>query len=201
MSRTFGNPNGRNQANRIDGDVQAGSERGRGESLSRLYRQHNRTLLNFLRARLGSEQEACDVAQEAYARMLQLDASQTIHFLTSYLFKIAANIATDRRRRQTVADRAEREFTERDPSTSAAVDVVLQAREELELIAKFIAELPPKCGEAFYLHRMEQLNPTAIAARLQVTPRMVHHYLVKALVHLRTRLDEVSATRQPGSPP
>ena len=40
--------------------------------IQRLFEEHNRTLIGFLRARLRSEAEARDVAQEAYVRLLQL---------------------------------------------------------------------------------------------------------------------------------
>src|SRR3546814_9782476 len=41
--------------------------------LARLFREHNASLVQLLRARLRLAQEAWDVAQEAYVRMLQLD--------------------------------------------------------------------------------------------------------------------------------
>jgi DNA-directed RNA polymerase specialized sigma24 family protein len=42
--------------------------------MARLYREHNQSLIGFLMTRVDSEQEAQDVAHEAYVRMLQLDA-------------------------------------------------------------------------------------------------------------------------------
>lgn len=74
---------------------------GREESpsdVASLFREHNAALLRFAAARLGSEHEAREVAQEAYVRLLQLDRRQTIGFLRAYLFKTAANLATDRLR-------------------------------------------------------------------------------------------------------
>ena len=41
-------------------------------AVSELFREHNRMLVGYLRSRLGSEQEAKEVAQEAYVRVLQL---------------------------------------------------------------------------------------------------------------------------------
>src|SRR3546814_16035044 len=51
-------------------DVPGSPESGTAE-LARLFREHNASLVLLLRARLRSDQEAWDVAQEAYVRMLQ----------------------------------------------------------------------------------------------------------------------------------
>jgi RNA polymerase sigma-70 factor (ECF subfamily) len=162
------------------------------ESIARLYREHNQALLKFLRLRVDSDQEAQEVAQEAYVRMLQLESTRAVSFLSSYLFRIAVNIAIDRHRRKSLAFRSSQEAAEHQTFIDVGSDVIAQAREELSLIGRFIEELPPKCREAFYLHRLDELSPAEIATRLQVTPRMVHHYLVRALVHVRSRLDDVS---------
>lgn len=58
-------------------DVPGSPESGTAE-LARLFREHNASLVQLLRARLRSDQEAWDVAQEAYVRMLQLDRIGTV---------------------------------------------------------------------------------------------------------------------------
>src|SRR6185369_14865836 len=49
--------------------------------IERLFREHNETLLLFLRARLNCEADANEVAQEAYVRLLQLDRPDQPSFL------------------------------------------------------------------------------------------------------------------------
>src|SRR5262249_38952284 len=158
--------------------------------IAQLYRQHNEALIRFLMTRVGSEQEARDVAQEAYVRVLQLDTRGAASFLSAYLFKTAANIAIDRVRRRSMKRRAAELLPL--PHEGSAPDLtpenVLQAREQIELIERFLEELPLKCRQAFYLHRLYDMSPPDIAARLGVKKRMVHKYLVQAMTHLRARL-------------
>jgi RNA polymerase sigma-70 factor (ECF subfamily) len=162
--------------------------------MARLYREHNQALIGFLMTRVASEAEARDVAQEAYVRMLQLDSHGAVSFLSGYLFKTAANIAVDRVRTRTVQQRATRGLDEdQRQRQSVPPEQVLQAREELELIERFVQELPAKCREAFYLHRLHEMSPPDIAAKLGVSKRMVHHYLVQALAHVRLRLDALES--------
>jgi DNA-directed RNA polymerase specialized sigma24 family protein len=57
--------------------------------ISRLFREHNAALIKFALTKVGSEQEAKDVAQEAYVRLLQLDRPVAVSYLRWYLFRIA----------------------------------------------------------------------------------------------------------------
>src|SRR5947209_4337020 len=75
--------------------------------VGRLFREHNQTLVRYLRARLGSEQEAKEVAQEAYVKLLQLERVGAISFMRAYLFRIAANLAIDRIRQRNSQGRHE----------------------------------------------------------------------------------------------
>src|SRR5690349_24237416 len=70
------------------------------DDVGNLFRENNQTLVRFLNARLGSEQEAKEVAQEAYVKLLQLERRGAISFMRGYLFRIAANLAVDRLRQR-----------------------------------------------------------------------------------------------------
>ena len=69
-------------------------------ALATLFLENNRSLCAYLRVRVASPHEAEDIAQEAYARLLEHDQPRAISFLRAYLFKVAANIASDRARQR-----------------------------------------------------------------------------------------------------
>jgi DNA-directed RNA polymerase specialized sigma24 family protein len=83
-------------------------ERARTEEISKLYREHNRALVNFVLTRVANEQEAKEIAQEAYVRLLQLDQSVAVSYLRWHLFKIAKHIAVDRYRQHALRSRLDR---------------------------------------------------------------------------------------------
>src|SRR5688572_9095926 len=68
--------------------------------VERLFRTHNAALLRFIAAKVGSEQEAMEIAQEAYVQLLRLDHPEAISYLQAFLFKTAANLAVDRLRQR-----------------------------------------------------------------------------------------------------
>jgi len=160
--------------------------------VSRLFHEHNQALIGFLLARVNSEQEARDVAQEAYVRMLELDTPGAVSFLRAYLFKTAANLATDRARQRASQMRLNEQWLAPLDSAShaASPEYAASARQELDLVRGFMQELPPRCREAFYLHRFRDLSVVQIAAQLGVTDRMVRKYLVQAFVYCRQRLNQ-----------
>jgi len=163
--------------------------------IAEVFRQHNAALLRFAAAKLGSEQEARDVAQEAYVRLLQLDRPETISYLRAFLFKIASNLAMDRlrarRRMPPAAAVVEEELVVFDLSPERQC-----AGQEMVVVLKHaLQELPAKCRDIFVLHRMEGLSRAEIAIRMGLGERMVRLYMARALEHVRRRLDEASQGR------
>lgn len=161
--------------------------------VEKLFREHNEALIRFLMARLRSYQDAREVAQEAYVRLLSLDAPGAISYLRAFLFKTAANLATDRQRRASAHLRATElplfhEFADvRTPERRAA------DRETVQRLERLIAAMPAKCRQAFILYQFEGLEFAAIATRMSMSERMVRKYVVRALLHCRTQLDFATA--------
>jgi RNA polymerase sigma factor (sigma-70 family) len=159
------------------------------ELIERLFREHNEALVRFLLARLRSRQAALEVAQEAYVRLLSLDQPGAVSYLRSFLFKTAANLAVDRLRRDDVHARATetplfREFTDdRTPERAAA------GAQEIQRLVELLADLPPKCREAFILNRFHGMDFPDIAAEMKLSERMVRIYVVRALLFCRAQLE------------
>jgi RNA polymerase sigma-70 factor (ECF subfamily) len=68
------------------------------ESLVRHFKTSFDELRRFLTAKLRCAEEAAEVAQEAYIRLLDVSDSVIIHHPRALLFKIASNLAVDRMR-------------------------------------------------------------------------------------------------------
>lgn len=182
------------QADSTELDGLAGSAPERAELIARLFREQNETLVRFLALRLRSQQEAKEVAQEAYVRLLKLDQPGAVSFLRAFLFKTAANLAVDRIRREQTARRIGREtrFFEElasgpNPEQSA------NDAQELGLAERLIDELPAKCRRAFLLHKVYGLDFPDIARQMGLGERMVRTYVVRALLYCRAGLDAARA--------
>lgn len=161
-----------------------------GADLEALFREHNEALLRLLIARLGSPDDAKEVAQEAYARLLKLGQEKLVSYERALLFRIAQNAATDRLRRKAHSQPHDSlELFERvDPR--ADTERSAGALQRFELLQRIVKELPPKCWKAFIAHRYRGRSFAEVAAELGVGERMVRVYVSRALAYCRVRLDE-----------
>jgi RNA polymerase sigma-70 factor (ECF subfamily) len=162
----------------------------RSELVRRLFQEHNRALIGFLVARLQSEAEAQDVAQEAYVRLLQLDQGCAVSFLRAHLFAIAGNLAIDRIRQRQVRERNSPQDFFADLLARPGPDRAAIAQEELAIIKAALRELPEKCRRAFTLHVFAGHSVKEIAAQMNLSDRMIRHYVARAMATFRQRLDE-----------
>lgn len=174
--------------NRCD-DGPAGARR---LEVAGLFERHNDILVKVLVTKLGSVQEARDVAQEAYVRVLGLDDEKVVSHLRSYLYRTANNIAIDRlrervrRRESEQVDPEEAGLASGDSSAEELIDV----EQRLTLIRQFVTELPPKCRLAFLLYKFECRSYGEIADRLGIGESMVRKYVLRGVRHCHRRLRE-----------
>jgi RNA polymerase sigma-70 factor (ECF subfamily) len=164
------------------------------DAIERVFREHNESLVRFLMARLRSRQAALEVAQEAYVRLLSLNQPGAISFLRAFLFRTAANLAVDRLRRDQVQERVAELPIFHEFSDARTPERKVASAQELEHLTRLIAKLPTKCGEAFYLSRVEGLSCAAIASQMGLSERMVRVHIVRALLFCQANLDHEGGT-------
>jgi RNA polymerase sigma factor (sigma-70 family) len=162
-------------------------------AVSQLFREHNHMLVRYLTVRLQSVQDAREVAQESYARLLQLQQPEANGFLRAYLFKTATNLAIDRLRHRKTQRRAAEQPALWSELTATPADLgdpaeQLLAREQAEQLLGYLQELPTKCQRVFDLHRLEGMPQHAVAERLGFSERMVRRYVTYAMVYCHLRL-------------
>ena len=157
-----------------------------------LFRKHNRALVRFLSARLRSEQDALEVAQEVYIRLLRRGRVEELGYMRAYMFKIAANLAVDHMRstgrRGDVVIGLPEYF---DVPVEATQEASVDAKQQLCLVNQAVEELPAKCRQAFCLSREEEWSAARIAEHMELSDRMIRNYLSRAVEHIRGRLGEV----------
>ncbi|MBB4200029.1 hypothetical protein CCR94_21775 [Rhodoblastus sphagnicola] len=159
-------------------------------------------LRSQLARRLGSPDAADDVLQEAYLRLGRIEEPGPIRHPRSYLFRIALNIAADRRRSE--ARRLERsevelllklEHDELDPERVAA------GRSSMRQLVEALEQLPERRRAIFLAVRSDGRPIADIAVQFGISTRMVERELKQALDHCRQHLEiNLSQKFDPGHP-
>jgi RNA polymerase sigma factor (sigma-70 family) len=165
------------------------------QEVEQLFREHNAALLRFIAAKLGSKQEAHEIAQEAYVRLLRLDHREAVSYLRAFLFKTAGNLAMDRLRQ-----RARRGFMLPARGKDFSVfelspERLIEGEQAVRALRAGLAELPTKCQRAFLMHRVQGLSCQDIAKRMGLQERMVRLYVSRALEYLRARIEAEDDTQ------
>lgn len=144
---------------------------------------HEAALRAYLRSQFSSLPDADDVVQETFIRVLQARERGPIESPRGLLFATARNAARDLLRRRAVAQTSS--IAEIDDSRvfdhAPGVSEVVSRRQETDLLAAAIAELPPRCREILVLRKFENLSHREIAQRLGIAEHTVEAQLTKAL--------------------
>lgn len=158
------------------------------------YRQQHRALISFLQSKLGSEQEAHDVAQQTYERLLNNSKTEAVNNPRAFVFRVARNLAIDHLRQRKV--RGDDEVGDFDGSELVSPAISPDERVDYELtvamVRIFISELPPKCRSAFLYYKFEERDYAEIAGLLGVSESMVRKYVLRAMAYCRQRLEQCS---------
>ncbi len=158
-------------------------------SVEEIFERRYEDLVRFVRYRIRDPDEARDLAQEAFLRLLRQDRAELIKRPESYLFRIAANLAYEHRlrldRRGTETGHAEGVADRSGSPEPRAGD-----QEHLRRIDDAFNRLPPLPRAALLLQRRDGLSYAEIAARLGTTRHMVKKHLSRAMAACRAALDD-----------
>ncbi len=160
-----------------------------------------RPLMSFFLRRLHDREEAEDLTQEVFLRILGRGDSVPVENPEIYIFRIAANLLRDRARKALTHHQAEHasldssavEFADAGRLASGLVDDcgperVLLSQESLTEAMRVLDELGPRTRDIYMLFRIEKIKQRDIAALYGLTVSAVAKHIAKAGVHLSRRL-------------
>ena len=166
-----------------------------GTEMAALYDRHRGDVLRFCLKKLGNYDDAADITQEAFCRLLKKPDRETVQRPRAFLIETAMNLIRDKRRmdqRQKKKSHVALELvSDADlvcPAPSA--ESGLQSRQIVGMALEALAELSPKCQAVFVMKLYYGLSYREIAAELDISSIVgVKKYMMRALGHLRNSLD------------
>ena len=146
----------------------------------------------YLRARLANPDDAAELAQEAYLRMLRVKRADLIRHPQAYLYRIARNLVNEHYVGQRAHGEADVDPDLLESEEPSPYELAVQARRR-ELVESAMDELAPKCRAAMVLRWREGLTQAEIGERMGLSRQMVQKYLATGLAHCRKRLRKIAA--------
>ena len=159
------------------------------EFVTGLFERCRRALLKYLFDLLSRREDAEDVVQETYIRLMNAKTLERSDARArAFLFKIATNLAYDRfRERRVRGPQSDAELGTL-ASDAPSPERVVAFEQGVEIVKRALLELPPRCRQVFLLRTAEELGYDEIAERLQVSKRTVEREMQTALEICQQRL-------------
>jgi RNA polymerase sigma-70 factor, ECF subfamily len=162
-------------------------------TLRRLFLDRYDDLKARLTQRLGSADLAGDAMQDTWLRLARTESVGVVQSPRSYLFRIALNVAEDRRRTE-----------QRRPLSAVEIESLLEladdaptpeqtvvARSDLEAFKAIVDELPRRRRAIFLAARFGNASRQEIADRMGISLRLVAKELQLAIEHCIARYKEL----------
>lgn len=156
--------------------------------IAALYLSYRKELLNRLSRIVLCRETAQDLVQESFFVLARTVAEEPVAQPRAFLHRTATNLAFDHLRHRKVVERhVESESGAEEPAHPSSEAEVSKAQ-WLALLRQAVSELPPRCREAFILHKMQGLGYREVAERLGISQSAVEKHIAKGLLHCRARL-------------
>jgi RNA polymerase sigma-70 factor (ECF subfamily) len=146
-------------------------------------------LIRFFQRYVRDSDEADDLVQEVFLRIVKRGSCDQLQSLDGYIFQTASSVLKDRsrRRRTRHSDRHVSFEPEVHSGMTAGPDSLLLSRETLLEVSRVLLELPENTRQVFVLRRLEEMPYREIALRLGISVSAVEKHMLRAVRHLIAR--------------
>jgi RNA polymerase sigma factor (sigma-70 family) len=160
-----------------------------------LFERHRLSLYRYLKGLLHSREDASDIVQESYLRLLRQPGFEHIrNNVRAYLFQTATNLARDRfRQRAHKGLEAESEVFLAGgldtPDWTTWPELALEGEQLTAIVTNALEELDGSVRASLLLHRFRGLTHREIAAFMGVSERTIERHIKEGLTHIAARLE------------
>ncbi|MGP1717623.1 MAG: sigma-70 family RNA polymerase sigma factor [Methylophilus sp.] len=146
----------------------------------KLYSDHYRWLLGWLRGRVRESEQAADLAQDTFLNILHADNVKEIRQPRPFLATIARRLVSNYHRRKLIEVAYLEVLAGLPESVAPSLEEHAMALELLQQIDHALSGLPYRVKQAFLLAHLEELSYAEIASILKVSTSSVKQYISRA---------------------
>lgn len=144
-----------------------------------IYVEHKPWLQRWLFNKLGCNQDAADLAQDTFVRLLARN-KENIAEPKAYLRVIANGLLIDQYRRRSIESAYLEALKQMPQNVQISAEETELMLETLHHIDAALSELPPQVSQAFFLSQLHGLTYQQIADKQAVSLRTIKRYMQKA---------------------
>ena len=155
------------------------------EILERLFRQYYSEMFHLARTLLGADEEAEDLVQDVFARLMETDIIPKAEGIHAYLMTAVHHACTDIIRHKTLRQQTENLYPVEETADLQPTD---KMTEHLDFIQAYANEFAEPHRSIFHLRFDEDLTLKEIAQRLGMNQNTVYKYLRQSIQQIRSML-------------
>ncbi len=142
--------------------------------------------------KLGNVEEAREVAQDTFEKLLRRAESEDVRDLRRLCFTVANRLALDvlRRRRVKARHQVEHAGDNEEAAVDGNPERRLMGREQLLAVQEALTSLPAKTRHVFLLHRFEPYTYAEIAKQVGLSRKAVEYHMTRALAAVSAAVDQ-----------
>ena len=146
-----------------------------------LYKEHHSWLCGWLRKRLGCVDNAADLAQDTFIRVLTQRKAVELREPRAYLSTVARSLMIDMFRRRALEQAYLAELAQMPEAEQPSPELQLLILEDLKAIDRLLGKLSSKARAAFLHNRLDGMGHAEIAERLGVSVSRVRQYIAQGI--------------------
>ena len=158
--------------------------------ISNYYSLHRNELLAYASSRLGDKDEAEDLVQNTYLRVLTTNKMLTAHTLPALVYTICRNLINDYYRRRAFHHEYEH-YIKSSQIGEISMESVFFAADIIERMERGLARMPKKCREIYRMHILGGMRVSEISEQTGQKYKTVENRLGMARKQMRSYLRAV----------
>lgn len=146
-------------------------------------------LIYYVQRMVGDKDNAKDVVQEAYSRMLRVN--QDINNERAYLYKLSRNIVIDQARKHKITAQTVYEEEQHAIPQEQQPDELAYKTNQHEVLMEIVLSLPAKNQQAFILHVIDGFSRKEISIKMGISIAAVEKHIIRASEKIKDKLSDI----------
>jgi len=169
-------------------------------SLQSAIQHYGKRLFAFIRSRVKNDEDAEDILQDVWYKLLSIIDTEPIEQLSAWLYRVSRNTIVDKNRKHQPQSLEDLAFEDEDGALMFPDELLtdfmnphtaLENADFREIFLKVLSELPEKQREVFVWNELEDMTLQQIADKTGESIKTILSRKRYAVIQLRKRLQRI----------
>ncbi len=159
-----------------------------------LIEKHRKELHRFLLKRVACADTANDLLQDMFLRLVNLKSSEPVLNPRAFVYRIAANLATDHLRRNRESIELDAPEVAKISDNKGEPEHIVFSQQQIALCEKVLSEISPLSLKILVMSRFDGYTHKQIADELGISVSWVEKNIISALKQCKTALKDADGS-------